>query len=90
MDLDPSGFGAIAQRRTLWRNQFRPVMARLEALQHQQRLILAAAPFGVQVNDQNLHEFATPMRRFEAINLPSLVYFNRTDRAAIWEIKAPR
>ena len=90
VDTDTSGLCTIAQRGTVRRNQLRLVTARLEAFQHQESLILPAAPFGVQVHDQNLHELAAPRWRFDAISFPSLAYFKRTDRAAIWEISAPR
>jgi len=91
MDLDTPGFSAIAQSRAFRGNQFRSVTSRLEAFQHQEGLVLAAAPFRVQVNEENIHELAAPVPRpLAAISLPSLAYFNRTERAAMCAMRAPR
>jgi hypothetical protein len=38
-------------------------MARVEAFEHQERLILSSTPFRVQVDDQNFHVRTVPERR---------------------------
>ncbi len=91
MDMDTPGFSAIAERRAFRRNQLGIVISRLEAFQHQEGLVLAAAPLRVQVNEENIHELAAPVPRpLEAISLPSLAYFNRTERAAMCAMRTPR
>jgi len=55
--------GAFTERGFFWSEEFRDVMARVEAFEHQERLILSSAPFRIQIDDQNFHERTVPERR---------------------------
>jgi len=66
------------------------VSARLQAFQQQKRLVLPAAPFRLQVDEQHLHDAASSLRRVVCTSFPSLAYLRRTARAAILAMSAPR
>ena len=63
VDGDAASGGALTKGRAFRRQEFGDVMARVEAFEHQERLILSSAPFCVQVDDQNFHERTVPERR---------------------------
>src|SRR5229473_2677403 len=64
--------------------------ARVKSLQEQQRLILSAAPRGLQVDEKRSHAPTPGLLWSASISFPSFAYFRRTERAAICAINAPR
>src|SRR5260370_16130043 len=71
-------------------DQLRCVSAIAQPLQQQKRLVLPAAPFRLQVDEQHLHDAASSLRPIVCTSFPSLAYLRRTERAAIFAISAPR
>src|SRR2546423_43516 len=84
-----SGSCAFFQRRARDHDKFRFVPAGPQPLQEQQHLVLTAAPFGFQVDQQRLHE-GVSLTAPAFTSFPSLEYLRRTERAAICAIRAPR
>src|SRR6516225_6655396 len=63
----------------------------VQALQQQQKLVLAATPFPLQIHQQGNHgEVARAAFFCSLTSFPSLPYLRRTDRAAMREIRKPR
>src|SRR6266404_9603339 len=82
---------ALAERGTVCRDQFCFMPSFAQPFQQQQCLVLPAAPFGLQIDEQHLHEAASsaPLRA-ACTKFPSLAYLRRTARAAIFAMSAPR
>src|SRR5437773_8120570 len=87
---NPRFRSATSQRRSLRCEHFRCVPSFVETLQQQEKLVLPAAPFLLQIHQQRNHRSACTAFLCAAINFPSFSYFKRTVRAAIREINAPR
>jgi len=82
---------ALSERRALCGHKFRFLAVGAEPFQYQKSLILTAAPGCLEIHHERLHGFSPLAPGCScSINLPSLAYFSRTERAAICEIRAPR
>src|SRR5207249_9356915 len=93
MDGDAGGLGAFGERGICGGDKFGLMAALEEAFEQEQSLILAAAPGDFKIDEQRLHEAASPrplMLELAAMRRPSFGYLRRTERAAMCEMSAPR